>query len=109
MNSGIRKVFRYIHLWLGLASGIVLFVVCLSGTIYTFRTEIDELLNKEKYYIVVPKTPVPMHVDSLVAIVGRTQKATVTGFAIPSKNNKAWAFTQIKTKAMALKEIGRFR
>lgn len=37
-----RKLFNDIHLWAGLISGIIIFVVCLSGTIYTYNTEIRE-------------------------------------------------------------------
>ena len=40
----LRKIFNDVHLWMGIASGLVLFVVCLSGTIYTFHTEVEELL-----------------------------------------------------------------
>ncbi|WP_170178588.1 PepSY-associated TM helix domain-containing protein [Flammeovirga pectinis] len=33
------------HLWLGLLSSVVVFVVCLSGATYSFKTQIQELLN----------------------------------------------------------------
>ncbi len=47
----VRKLINNLHLWLGIASGLILFVVCLTGTIYTFRTEIEEWLEPEKYRI----------------------------------------------------------
>jgi uncharacterized iron-regulated membrane protein len=50
----IRKWFRNIHLWLGIASGLILFVVCLTGTIYTFNVEIQEIFGKNKYKVEVP-------------------------------------------------------
>ena len=37
-----RKFLNDIHLWSGLISGIVLLVVCLTGTIYVYNTEIRE-------------------------------------------------------------------
>ena len=44
-----ETIFKYImsvsHLWLGLSSSIVLFVVCLSGAMYSFKTQISEALN----------------------------------------------------------------
>lgn len=46
-----RKFVLDVHLWLGIASAIVLFLVCLSGTVYTFRHEIEELAEPEKYRI----------------------------------------------------------
>ncbi|MBF6609372.1 MAG: PepSY domain-containing protein [Flavobacterium sp.] len=46
-----RKFIRDIHLWLGVGSGIILFLVCLSGTIYTFRHEVEQLMEPEKYEV----------------------------------------------------------
>ncbi len=45
----IKKLFTDIHLWLGLVGGIVIFVVCLSGTIYTFSSDIQKMLEPELY------------------------------------------------------------
>lgn len=36
----VRKFFNDIHLWGGLISGIVVFIVCITGTIYTYNTEL---------------------------------------------------------------------
>jgi uncharacterized iron-regulated membrane protein len=42
LNSKIPgiKIFRQIHLWLGLASGLVIFIVAITGAIYAFQPEI---------------------------------------------------------------------
>ncbi|MBB6463263.1 PepSY-associated TM helix domain-containing protein [Flammeovirga kamogawensis] len=44
-----ESIFKYImsvsHLWLGLLSSVVVFVVCMSGATYSFKTQIQELLN----------------------------------------------------------------
>lgn len=46
-----ESLFKYImsvsHLWLGLLSSIVVFIVCFSGAMYSFKTQIAELLNYE--------------------------------------------------------------
>lgn len=42
------------HLWLGIASGLVLFVVCLTGTIYTFSSEIQKAVDRNLYTVEVP-------------------------------------------------------
>ena len=44
---GIRDFINDVHLWLGLVSGIVLFLVCLSGTILTFEEEIEGWFKKD--------------------------------------------------------------
>lgn len=46
-----RKFINDIHLWLGVGSALVLFLVCLSGTIYTFKREIEESIEPDKFYI----------------------------------------------------------
>ncbi len=45
-----RKLINDLHLWLGLASGIVLFVVCFTGTLLAFETDLVEYFDKEDYY-----------------------------------------------------------
>jgi len=43
----LRKFINDVHLWLGLGSGIILFLVCLSGTALTFEKEIKALFTSE--------------------------------------------------------------
>lgn len=46
-----RKLINDLHLWLGVASALVLFVVCLTGTIYTFKNEIEAFIEPDKFKI----------------------------------------------------------
>ncbi|WP_321335336.1 PepSY-associated TM helix domain-containing protein [uncultured Bacteroides sp.] len=41
----VRTLFRKLHLWLGLPSGIVVFIVAITGCIYAFQNEIKELFR----------------------------------------------------------------
>jgi uncharacterized iron-regulated membrane protein len=43
-RSVLKKTVRKIHLWLGFASGLVVFVVALTGAIWSFETEISDLV-----------------------------------------------------------------
>jgi len=38
-----KKISRWLHLWLGLASGLVVLIVSLTGAIYEFQPEITKL------------------------------------------------------------------
>jgi len=40
-KSRFRKINEWLHLWLGLLSGVVVFVVCLTAAIWVFRDEIS--------------------------------------------------------------------
>ena len=39
----MKKLCRKLHLWLGLLSGIVVFVVCITGCLYVFKDEIQSI------------------------------------------------------------------
>ncbi len=45
MSRGLNKTLFRIHGWIGLTLGLLLFIVCFSGTIATVSSEIDWLLN----------------------------------------------------------------
>ncbi|GGK79007.1 PepSY-associated TM helix domain-containing protein [Rufibacter glacialis] len=88
-----RKLFNDIHLWLGLASGLVLFVVCLTGTIFTFHTEIEEMLEPEKYKVEVPANAVALSPDVLIGQLQAAQKGKVTALQIPQDPAKPYRLT----------------
>lgn len=104
MNKKFRKFINDLHLWVGLASGIVLFVVCLSGTIYTFHKEIDTFFNKEKY--TVTPSGNPLSLENLVAKL-ENKNQQVTSITTYDNPKKSWSFT-VKKKAQK-EEGGRSR
>ncbi|MEG0925824.1 PepSY-associated TM helix domain-containing protein [Chryseobacterium sp.] len=51
-NESIIKYVMWItHLWLGLLSSIIVFVVCLTGCLYAFKNQITDFSNRDKVYI----------------------------------------------------------
>lgn len=46
-DSAFRRVNNWLHLWLGLISGVIVFVVCITGCIWVFNTEITQMLEPE--------------------------------------------------------------
>jgi uncharacterized iron-regulated membrane protein len=46
----MRKVFGKIHLWLSIPIGIILSLICITGAILVFATEISEAINPERYF-----------------------------------------------------------
>ncbi|MCF3110638.1 PepSY domain-containing protein [Niabella sp. CC-SYL272] len=42
-KSRFKKVIRWLHLWLGLASGLVFFIMGITGAIYSFQPELSRL------------------------------------------------------------------
>ncbi|AKD02609.1 PepSY-associated TM helix domain-containing protein [Pontibacter korlensis] len=86
-----RKLFNDVHLWLGIASGLVLFVVCLTGTIYTFRDEVEQLMAPEKYHVEVPANAQPIAPGKLIAQLEQELKGKVVNLNIPE--DKASTYT----------------
>ncbi|MBP1616739.1 MAG: Iron-uptake factor PiuB [Bacteroidetes bacterium] len=46
----MRKVFGKIHLWLSIPIGIILSLICTTGAILVFATEISEAIYPERYF-----------------------------------------------------------
>lgn len=87
-----RKLMNDLHLWLGIASSVVLFVVCLTGTIYTFRTEIEEFLEPQKYKVSeVLEEVIP--VEELQYTVEGTTGGRVERVVIKHDETRAYIFS----------------
>ncbi|MCW3464896.1 PepSY-associated TM helix domain-containing protein [Chitinophaga nivalis] len=97
-NYTLRKLFNDIHLWLGLASGLVLFIVCLSGTIYTFHAEVEQLLEPARFKVVAPAGAQPLPVDTLIVRLEQQSGGKVTSVTIPGKSDRTYLFGVKKPK-----------
>lgn len=88
----IRRVAYELHLWLGVASGLILFVVCLSGTLLTFKTEIIQYIERERYYFNASNGSEPKSIEELVALIEKAENGKVVRVTIPNEKNQAWIF-----------------
>ena len=48
-THGIKYWINKIHLWLGLSSGLVVFIVAVTGCIYAFQTEIQNMVQDYRF------------------------------------------------------------
>ncbi len=48
-KSSFRKVNDWLHLWLGLVSGIIVFIVSITGCFYAFQQEIKDMLEPWRF------------------------------------------------------------
>lgn len=97
-RNKVRNAFRTVHLWLGLASGIVIFIVCLSGTVYTFRTEIERWLEPEKFYLDNSAGMQMIPADSLIALIEEKYQGTAASITVPTRNDMNWQVSVKKGK-----------
>jgi uncharacterized iron-regulated membrane protein len=99
----IRKLFNDIHLWIGLASGIIVILVCLSGTLYVFNTELREMASPELYKVKNDKGAKPIAVEELIAKAKASTGGKVASIKIPSDPNRTYQF-MIRLKDEGKKE-----
>jgi uncharacterized iron-regulated membrane protein len=89
----IRKFLNDIHLWAGLISGIVLLVVCFTGTIYVYNTEIRELGASHLYWVKVPEKAQQRSPQELLDIAQSRIGGQINTVKIPPEENRSIQFT----------------
>lgn len=92
-TSPFRKLMNDLHLWLGIASSLVLFVVCLTGTIYTFKTEIQEGLDPGRYQLTTKGEGQVLAVSTLVQQVEATTGGKVQRVTLANQASKPYVFS----------------
>lgn len=71
-KSLFKRVMAWLHLWLGLASGIIVVIVSLTGCIYVFENEIKDFI--EDWRFVKPQEKAFMLPSQLVTIADKKMK-----------------------------------
>jgi uncharacterized iron-regulated membrane protein len=94
----VRKLINTIHLWLGLASGLVVIAICFSGTLYVFNTEITEWGAPHLYEIENYEGKQRIDADSLLRKVQLVAEGKVSNVTIPAAINRTYQFSVRKTE-----------
>jgi len=71
-KSLFKRVMAWLHLWLGLASGIIVVIVSLTGCIYVFENEIKDFI--EDWRFVEPKQQAYLLPSQLVTLADKAMK-----------------------------------
>lgn len=56
-NRNFKNTIRNIHLWLGLATGLVVFIISVTGALYSFEEEIRDFTQKDFRYVGLQEKP----------------------------------------------------
>lgn len=81
-----RKFINDAHLWLGIGSGLILFLVCLTGTILTFEEEIKDLFHEDIEVVNTKENPLP--IEKLLYAL--QNEGTVNSITIPYEKNEPY-------------------
>jgi uncharacterized iron-regulated membrane protein len=94
--SRVRKIAGVLHLWLGLASGFVVFIVAVTGCIFVFQKEISELIYRKKFFVTPPVYANILPLNQMKSIAEQAlhvPNVSVTTYSDPSR---AWEFMYFK-------------
>lgn len=105
----IKKIIGQIHLWLGLASGLVVFVLGITGAIYAFSDEIKELIYQDRLQVKVSAGAVRLPLSQLQLIaeaaIGKDRK--ISRAELPQSPGRTYIFRAMKLTVRLL-AIGTF-
>src|SRR5476649_2638660 len=88
----LRRWLLALHQWVGLAAGIFLIVISVSGSALVFENEIDRALNPSTSYVTPGGSP--LAVETLIARVKALYPSDqVTGVRIADKPDQAYEFS----------------
>ncbi|QNR83807.1 PepSY domain-containing protein [Pedobacter riviphilus] len=66
-KSRLRRISDWLHLWLGIASGLIVFMLGITGCIYVFQKEITQFIHRKEIFIEVPSNPKTLPLSVLQA------------------------------------------
>ncbi|UMQ40748.1 PepSY domain-containing protein [Chryseobacterium sp. Y16C] len=93
--SWIKKWSAKLHLWLGLSVGLVVFIVSLTGSMYVFKDEIQNILRKDAIWVkpgTITQSPVPIAVLKEKVSLEINEKYPISSVEIPLDKNKSYEF-----------------
>ena len=95
----LKDFIRKIHLWLGLASGIIVFIVSVTGCIYVFSKEINELIRKDALYAPAPSGETVPLSRLWTKVEAHLDEGQTVGWAnIYNDPKKSWVFYSYEGK-----------
>ena len=98
----MKKLSAVLHLWLGLASGIIVFIVSLTGCIFVFEQEIFDLFHKELVYIEAPgKSVKSISTLTAAAQMALGEKKKINSVEVTNDRHRAYLFTASKADKKA--------
>ncbi|WP_426292748.1 PepSY-associated TM helix domain-containing protein [Dyadobacter endophyticus] len=99
MKKTFKKIASQLHLWLGVSSGLVVFIVALTGSILVFEEELEPVIYRKLHVVEVPKDQSPLPMDNLHATVASAYpKQRIARIAIEPHPDRTVIFGLVKGK-----------
>ncbi|SEI80327.1 Uncharacterized iron-regulated membrane protein [Dyadobacter sp. SG02] len=99
MKKTFKKIASQLHLWLGVSSGLVVFIVALTGSILVFEDELEPVIYAKFHLVEAPKDQSPLPLDNLrAAVASAYPKQRITRIAIEPYADRTIIFGLVKGK-----------
>lgn len=98
-ENWLRYLMYILHLWLGILSSVVIFTVCISGSIYAFKTQIIEAYNSDKVFIKIENQK-----QNLIEFENqlKNEGKTLTSITIPESENRSWNISYLTSNGKSV-------
>lgn len=96
-KSWLKKLNAWLHLWLGLASGLIVFIVSVTGCLFAFQKETTEIIHKDVLFVTplsTPTLPPSVLLAKAQAAIGKEKPISYMTFY--REPNRAWEFEVYK-------------
>ncbi|SFH23520.1 PepSY-associated TM helix domain-containing protein [Pedobacter insulae] len=99
----IKKLITQLHLWLGLASGLVVFILGLTGAIYAFSNEIKDVIYKDRRFVSAVPHREKLPLDTLLEIARKSlgKEHRITRAEISQDPTRSFMFRAFKINKKA--------
>jgi len=98
----IRSAFLWLHRWLGIVTGLVVFVVAVTGCLYVFEKEAREIFQYKYYHVAVSDSS-KMNLGELQKIVQQKFPGdAINSIRFLEKKDAAYIFNTRKNKAISV-------
>jgi len=100
----VKTFIGKVHLWLGLVSGLIVFIVAITGCLFSFQKEISDAIYHKTIFITPPKhaQTLPLSVLQQNAQVVLTAQRPINYITAHKDESKAWEFMAYKTNEKAI-------
>ncbi len=99
MKKTFKKIASQLHLWLGVSSGLVVFIVALTGSVLVFEEELEPVIYRKFHVVDASKDQSPLPLDNLRAsVASRYPKQRIARIAIEPHTDRTVVFGLVKGK-----------
>ena len=88
-ETSFRYLMWLLHLWLGLAAALIVFIMCLTGCLYSFKNQITEVVNQDKVFVNAPIAAPKLTLERIEKELLLRDK-TLTSVIIPEGRSRSY-------------------